>query len=95
MSDKNTSPLTAGTDMREPYRGGNAQEAATVLTWTTPSRSSFGSMPLGNGVVGVNVWLEGDGDLFFYISKVDACGAKPIMRVSRDGKWVTLGLDSR
>ncbi len=45
------------------------------LTWTTPSDSSFGSMPLGNGDVGANVWVEPNGDLLFYISKVDAFDA--------------------
>ena len=32
-------------------------------------------MPLGNGDVGVNVWVEQNGDLLFYISKVDAYDA--------------------
>jgi hypothetical protein len=31
-----------------------------------------GSFPLGNGDIGANVWVEGDGDLVFYISKTDA-----------------------
>ena len=42
------------------------------LTWNTPSENSFGSMPLGNGDIGLNVWVGKDGDLQFYISKVDA-----------------------
>ena len=29
-------------------------------------------MPLGNGDVGLNLWIEEDGDLLFYISKTDA-----------------------
>ena len=29
-------------------------------------------MPLGNGEVGVNLWVEPDGDLLFYISRTDA-----------------------
>lgn len=41
----------------------------------SPSGDSFGSMPLGNGDVGLNVWVEGDGDVAFYISKVDAFDA--------------------
>jgi hypothetical protein len=32
-------------------------------------------MPLGNGDIGLNVWVEKNGDLFFYISKVDAFDA--------------------
>ncbi len=42
------------------------------VTWNSPSEDSFGSMPLGNGDVGANVWVEKNGDLLFYISKVDA-----------------------
>lgn len=45
------------------------------VIWTTPSENSFGSMPLGNGDVGLNVWVEKNGDLLFYISKVDAFDA--------------------
>ncbi|MDR2285971.1 MAG: DUF5703 domain-containing protein, partial [Prevotellaceae bacterium] len=42
------------------------------VIWDTPSDNSFGSMPLGNGDIGLNVWYEKNGDLLFYISKVDA-----------------------
>ncbi len=45
------------------------------VVWDTPSTDSFGSMPLGNGDVGLNVWVEPNGDLLFYISKVDAFDA--------------------
>jgi hypothetical protein len=45
------------------------------VVWDTPSTDSFGSMPLGNGDVGANVWVEQNGDLLFYISKVDAFDA--------------------
>jgi hypothetical protein len=45
------------------------------VIWTTPSEDSFGSMPLGNGDAGLNVWVEKNGDLLFYISKVDAFDA--------------------
>ena len=31
-----------------------------------------GSMPIGNGEVGLNVWAEPDGDLLFYISRTDS-----------------------
>ncbi len=42
------------------------------LVWTEPSCDSSGSMPLGNGDIGLNVWVEQDGDLLFYLSKTDA-----------------------
>ncbi len=42
------------------------------IIWNTPSRDSSGSMPLGNGDIGLNVWVEEDGDLLFYVSKTDA-----------------------
>ena len=42
------------------------------VTWTSPSKDSSGSMPLGNGDIGLNVWVEESGDLVFYVSKTDA-----------------------
>ncbi|NQT52861.1 hypothetical protein HQ576_12455, partial [bacterium] len=57
---------------------GSAEEEATMgperynVVWTSPSKNSSGSMPLGNGDVGLNVWVEEDGDLLFYLSKTDA-----------------------
>ncbi|MEI8139935.1 MAG: DUF5703 domain-containing protein [bacterium] len=39
------------------------------VVWHTPSRDSSGSMPLGNGDVALNVWVEEGGDLLFYIAK--------------------------
>jgi alpha-L-fucosidase 2 len=45
---------------------------ACNVVWDSPSQTSFGSMPLGNGDVGVNVWVEPNGDLLFYVAKVDA-----------------------
>ena len=35
-------------------------------SWTSESRNSSESMPLGGGDIGLNVWAEG-GDLCFYI----------------------------
>ncbi len=43
-----------------------------TVVWDSPSADSSGSMPLGNGDVAVNVWVEADGDLIYYISKTDA-----------------------
>jgi len=45
------------------------------LTWDSPSGDSFGLMPLGNGDVGANVWVENNGDLVFYLNKVHAFDA--------------------
>ncbi len=42
------------------------------VTWDSPSSDSSGSMPLGNGDIGLNVWVEPNGDLLFYIGKTDA-----------------------
>jgi hypothetical protein len=36
-------------------------------------------MPLGNGDVGVNVWFEANGDILFYVSKVDAYDAQHLL----------------
>jgi len=42
------------------------------VVWTSPSKDSSGSMPIGNGDIGLNLWVEEDGDLLFYISKTDS-----------------------
>ena len=42
------------------------------VVWDNPSTNSSGSMPLGNGDIGLNVWVEENGDLLFFISKTDA-----------------------
>ncbi len=44
------------------------------VVWDSPSGDAFGSMPLGNGDIGLNVWVEKNGDICFYISKTDAWG---------------------
>ncbi len=42
------------------------------VVWESPSGGSSGSMPIGNGDIGLNVWVERNGDCVFYISKTDA-----------------------
>ncbi len=39
--------------------------------WTSMSDDSSGSMPVGGGDIGLNVWVE-DGDLFFYLGRSGA-----------------------
>ncbi len=42
------------------------------VAWGSQSKNSWGSMPVGNGDIGANVWVAPDGELHFYISKTDA-----------------------
>jgi len=54
-----------------------AQDTASNLArynvvWDSPSTDAHGSMPIGNGDVGINAWVEPSGDLVFYVSKTDA-----------------------
>ncbi len=42
------------------------------VVWNSPSQDYNGSMPIGNGDVAANVWVEPTGDLIFYVSKNDA-----------------------
>ncbi|HVF97073.1 MAG TPA: DUF5703 domain-containing protein, partial [Flavisolibacter sp.] len=39
-----------------------------TITWTTQSKSSGESMPVGGGDIGLNVWVE-SGDLYFYMAR--------------------------
>ena len=41
------------------------------VVWSSPSEDAYGSMPIGNGDIGLNIWAQTDG-LLFYISKTDA-----------------------
>lgn len=61
---------------------GNPLDACNVV-WDSPSKDSGGSMPLGNGDIGLNAWVEQNGDLVFFISKTDAW--------SESGRLVKLG----
>jgi hypothetical protein len=42
------------------------------VVWDAPSADCHGSMPLGNGDIGVNAWALADGTLHLLISKTDA-----------------------
>lgn len=44
------------------------------VTFKTPSPNSLGSMPLGNGVIALNAWVEPSGDLCFFIAMDNAWG---------------------
>jgi len=44
------------------------------VAWDSPSRDSLGTMPAGNGDIGINVWVEESGDLLLYIGKTDLWG---------------------
>ena len=63
----------------------NAQQVSDYhVVWNHPSQHSGGSMPLGNGEMGMNVWVEEDGDLLFYLSRTDAMSeANRLMKLGR------------
>ena len=44
------------------------------VVWDSPSKDAHGSMPLGNGDISLNAWIEPNGDLQFYIGKTDSWG---------------------
>ncbi len=51
---------------------GTTNATGPTLEWTSPSGNAAGSMPLGNGDIGINVWAERDGDLLLYLGKGDS-----------------------
>lgn len=52
------------------------------VIWKSPSKGSAGSMPIGNGDIGLNVWAEADGNIRFYVAKSDAWdGAGRLLRL--------------
>jgi len=50
------------------------QLAGYDVDWDAPGPSSQESMPIGNGDIGLNAWVESSGDLVFTIGKTDAWG---------------------
>ncbi|MDD4870306.1 MAG: DUF5703 domain-containing protein [Kiritimatiellae bacterium] len=42
------------------------------VVWNTPGTNASSSMPIGNGEIGLNVWVEENGDLRFYIGRTDS-----------------------
>ena len=56
------------------------------VVWGSPSENAHGSMPLGNGDVGINAWVEANGDLVFYVSKTDAWDENA--RLCKIGRWI-------
>ncbi|MCR8560704.1 hypothetical protein KXD93_23815 [Mucilaginibacter sp. BJC16-A38] len=72
----------------KPKLQSNTPLDAYNVTWDTPGPSSAQSMPLGNGDIGLNVWVEKNGDLVFYISKTDAWGGEP---ESQKDPWMKQG----
>ena len=42
------------------------------VVWDSPSKDVNGTMPIGNGQIGLNVWWPENGDLQFFIASTDA-----------------------
>jgi alpha-L-fucosidase 2 len=58
--------------MASGVRGQKTTTEEEYVIWHSPSENSMGSMPAGNGDLGINLWAEKNGDLLFYLSKTDA-----------------------
>ena len=56
----------------ETSQTGNDQPSRYNVVWDSPSKDHTGSMPLGNGDIALNAWVEDSGDLIFYIGKTDS-----------------------
>ncbi len=53
-------------------QGGGGDPSRYNVVWTSPSTDHNGSMPLGNGDITLNAWVEESGDLLFYVGKSDS-----------------------
>ena len=54
------------------------------VIWDSPSADASGSMPLGNGEIGINLWVEPNGDLVLYLARGDAWDhAARLLKVGR------------
>ena len=54
------------------------------VVWTSPSKDYNGSMPIGNGEIGLNVWVESNGDLVFLCGRTDSWNEN--MRLCKIGR---------
>ena len=59
------------------------------VVWESPGKSSADSMPLGNGELGINLWVEENGDLLFYLGRNDS--HSEIGQLCKAG-WVSVSL---
>ncbi len=80
--------IKAGGESAAPPGWGQPQVPAALdaenVVWDTPSENSAGSMPLGNGEVVVNAWVEKTtGDLLLLLARTDA--------LSEAGRFLKLG----
>src|ERR1700744_717520 len=75
----NSSLLFAQTAIHHKPKSSNTDIVSLLktenVTWDTPGPSALQSMPVGNGDIGLNVWVEQNGILNFYIGKTDSWGA--------------------
>jgi hypothetical protein len=54
------------------------------VRWTSRSPNAWGSMPIGNGDIGANVWVDSTGTLSLYLSKTDAMsGIGRLLKIGR------------
>lgn len=63
---------SAATVTAVPAVGPASPVAGHHVVWDSPSVDHHGSMPLGNGDISLNAWVEPSGDLCFYIGKTDS-----------------------
>jgi hypothetical protein len=61
---------TASLDAAQSHQE-DSLDAYNVL-WDSPSADHNGSMPIGNGETGLNLWVEPNGDLLLLISRTDS-----------------------
>jgi alpha-L-fucosidase 2 len=59
-------------DAADSVQTGNGDPSRYNVVWNSPSKDHNGSMPLGNGDIALNAWVEESGDLLFYIGKTDS-----------------------
>ena len=62
-------PVSCDVIASEPCSRAPKEATPSTYTWTTPSANSAGSMPVGGGGVGLNVWCDNEGTIRFYLSQ--------------------------
>ncbi|MDR1485470.1 MAG: DUF5703 domain-containing protein, partial [Planctomycetaceae bacterium] len=56
----------------ETTNGDESSLSLYKIVWDSPSKNVYETMPLGNGEVALNAWIDETGDLKFYIARIDS-----------------------
>lgn len=65
--------IFSGCNPEQKFHTGNITSLKKYnVIWDSPGMDHYASIPVGNGDIGLNVWVEENGDICFFIGKTDS-----------------------